>query len=134
MLGKLLLRYPSQDVKDSAEEYLEDFERLALKYSLQSVEVALTAIRLKPEQQFFPKPNEVAAEIDRQRETAAQEVSKRRAAAELAQVEKWFWEWVDYQLEVTGMSEQEFLDTVKQPGFIGRKARSASAADEVFAT
>ena len=49
------------------EEYLTDFEQLALKYSLQKVEDAISSLRIDPEQEFFPKPNEVAAEIERQR-------------------------------------------------------------------
>ena len=47
-------------------EYLADFERLALKFSLQKVEDAIAALRIDPEQEFFPKPNEVADEIERQ--------------------------------------------------------------------
>lgn len=45
-----------------------DYERLALKFSLQKVIDALYALRIEPEQKFFPKPDEIAAEISRKRE------------------------------------------------------------------
>jgi hypothetical protein len=48
------------------EEYMVDLEKLALKYSLQNVEDAIANLRVDPEQEFFPTPNEVAEEIDRQ--------------------------------------------------------------------
>jgi len=54
-------------VKDSIEEYLNDLEHLALRYSLQSVEDAIASLRIDPEQEFFPRPDEVAAEMRRQR-------------------------------------------------------------------
>ncbi len=49
------------------EEYLKDYEALALKHSLQRVKEAIAALRIDPNQQFLPRPDEVAAEIDRQR-------------------------------------------------------------------
>jgi hypothetical protein len=85
----------------------------------------LAELRIRPDQDYFPKPNEVAREIERQ-----QEISK-AAAAERAgkkQREEWevgFWLFVDEQLaENPEMSEQEFLDSIKMPGYTGRKARS----------
>ena len=60
-------RYPSQDLTDSLEGYLWDFQQLALRYSLRAVQEAMAELRVDPRQEFFPKPNEVAAEIERQR-------------------------------------------------------------------
>lgn len=37
-------------------------------------------------------------------------------------IERWFWEHVDFKREETGWSEQQVLDSIKQPGFTGRKA------------
>lgn len=67
LLERMARRYPSQDVEDAMEEYLTDYEALALKYSLQKVEDAIAALRIDPDQKFFPRPDEVAAEIERQR-------------------------------------------------------------------
>jgi hypothetical protein len=67
LLNQTAKRYPHQDVTDSMEEYLIDLERLAVRYSLQSVEDAIAALRIDPEQEFFPRPDEVAAEMRRQR-------------------------------------------------------------------
>ena len=66
LLERAQKRWPNQDTAESMEEYLADFEQLALKYSLQKIEVALKALRIDPQQQFFPKPDEVAGEIERQ--------------------------------------------------------------------
>lgn len=60
-------RYPSQENEESIEEYLTDFEQLSLKYSLQSVKDALCRLRIDPDQEFFPKPNEVARNIEQNR-------------------------------------------------------------------
>ena len=66
MLARTVRRYPSQENGETIEEYLTDFEQLALKYSLQKIADALAALRIDPDQEFFPKPNEVAHEIEQQ--------------------------------------------------------------------
>jgi hypothetical protein len=66
LLERTARRYPSQENGESMEEYLTDFEQLAVKYSLLKVEDAIAVLRIDPEQEFFPKPNEVAREIERQ--------------------------------------------------------------------
>ena len=48
-------------------EYLADYEQLILKYSLQKVEDAVAALRINPEQHFFPTPDEVAGKIEQTR-------------------------------------------------------------------
>lgn len=63
LLEQTAKRYPAQENSETMEEYLEDFEQLVLKFSLQTVADALARLRIDPEQQFFPKPNEVAREI-----------------------------------------------------------------------
>lgn len=70
-------RWPNQDTAESMEEYLTDFEQLALKYSLQQIREALAELRIDPEQEFFPKPNEVAAAIEGQIHKAAAKSSRR---------------------------------------------------------
>ena len=67
LLERTARRYPNQDMRDTLPEYLADFEQLALKYSLQKVEDAIGALRIDPEQHFFPTPNDVAHEIRQQR-------------------------------------------------------------------
>lgn len=56
-------RYPSQDLSGALKGYLHDFGRLALRYGLPSVKAALSEMRIKPGQAFFPRPDEVAEEI-----------------------------------------------------------------------
>jgi len=68
MMEQLIRRYPSQDQEASIKPYFRDFELLAEKHSVQKVEKAINALRIKPGQSFFPRPDEVAEEIERQTE------------------------------------------------------------------
>lgn len=67
LMDSLARRYPSQDQEGSIREYLKDYEKLALRFSLPKVAAALEELRIRPEQKFFPRPDEVADEIDNQR-------------------------------------------------------------------
>ena len=67
LLEAALKRWPNQDQQETIEEYLADYEALTLRYSLRAVQEAMAELRIDPRQEFFPKPNEVAAEIERQR-------------------------------------------------------------------
>lgn len=60
----LVRRYPSQDQESSIEEFLKDYAELAEKHGICRVEKAIDALRLSAK--FFPKPDEVAQEIDDQ--------------------------------------------------------------------
>ena len=68
ILERAQRRWPNQDSSESMEEYLADYEQLALKYSLLKVEAALDRLRIKPGQAFFPKPDEISEEIVYKRE------------------------------------------------------------------
>jgi hypothetical protein len=116
-------RYPSQDLTDSLEGYLWDFEQLALKYSLPKVTAALAALRIRPGQSFFPRPDEVAGEIERQDD-------ERGRAAELAKAERKrasdieeFWKWAPEWMQVTGYDEAELLS--RFPSYRGTKPEAA---------
>ena len=67
LMESLTRRYPSQGQEESIAEYFRDYERLALRYSLLRVEEAVAALRIDPEQKFFPRPDEVASQIKRDR-------------------------------------------------------------------
>lgn len=66
LLEGLTRRYPSQDLADAMPEYGADYEALTVKFSIERVERAVAALRIDPAQTFFPRPDEVAAEIERQ--------------------------------------------------------------------
>ena len=75
-----------------------DLEQLALKYSLPKVRKALEAMRITPGQRFFPRPDEVAEEIENQRErTLLPTVSD--AAKYSADLERWKREHMEYRKE-----------------------------------
>jgi len=63
LLNQTAKRYPNQDLTDAIPEYLKDLEQLALKYSLQAVEDALAKLRVDPDFDYFPTPNEVANQM-----------------------------------------------------------------------
>jgi hypothetical protein len=112
-------RYPNQDLTESMEGYLQDFEQLALKYSLPRFRDALAALRIKPGQGFFPRPDEVASEIeagmDARRVALERERQARRRPTEIEE----FWPWALEWMETTGNTEEELLR--RYPSFQGTK-------------
>ncbi len=64
LMEDLARRYPSQETADAMPAYMRDYAKLVQKYSLQSVSEAVEALRINPEQKFFPAPNEVAEMIE----------------------------------------------------------------------
>ena len=119
-------RYATQDVSESIEGYLQDFEQLCLRYSLPIFRSALGELRISPQQKFFPRPDEVAAEIEAQLEKV-----RSARAAELCrnerrrQIEE-FWKWAPEWIEMTGYSEEELLK--RFPSFRGTKPRKGATA------
>ena len=95
-------RYPSQDLTDSLEGYLWDFQQLALRYSLPKVTAALAELRLRPGQSFFPRPDEVAGEIERQQDVRNRAADVARQAQRRADDIAWFWKIAMERLEEYG--------------------------------
>jgi hypothetical protein len=85
-MEKLARRYPTVDQQSSVREYLADFEKLAIRSSLESVIEAFEELRINPAQEFFPKPDEVAREIQRQRDLKAEDI---RLAARGKSLDEW---------------------------------------------
>lgn len=100
LMESMMRRYPMQDLGETAEEYFLDYEQLALKYSLQRVQEALAALRIDPEQRFFPQPNEVAAEIESQKRRRVGDHMIRSTQAYLRQVDQWRQEHLEYRREM----------------------------------
>jgi len=119
-------RYATQDLSDSIEGLIYDFEQIAVRYSFKEMCDTLRALRIAPGQKFFPRPDEVTEAIERARERAATIAAEKRAKSQIDEWEQSFWQWVDDRMSEpanAGKSEQEFLDSVKTPGYTGRKAR-----------
>ena len=79
VVDQMQLRYPAQDTAEPIEGMLWDLERLALRYSTRKVIDALAELRIKPGQKFFPRPDEVAEEIVRQREAHRHDRERRES-------------------------------------------------------
>lgn len=109
LVQQTIERYPSQDLADSMSGYLHDLENLCLKYSLRSVKDALWELRTKPGQTFFPRPDEVAGEIEDQieRGRVARDAAL-RAAKRVREIAE-FWQWAPQWMEDTGNDEEELL-------------------------
>lgn len=67
----------------------------------------------------FPVIGTIERELRRLSASKASQSATERSNAEL---EQFFWEHIDYKMERFGMTEQQALDTIQQPGFTGRKA------------
>ncbi len=125
LLAQTADRYPAQDLRDSMEGYLWDFEQLALKYSLPKVQAALAALRIRPGQKFFPRPDEVAEEIEAQVDVERRQNEVNRQAQRRRQEIVEFWHWAPEWMEMTGNSEEELL--ARFPSFKGTKLSVATA-------
>jgi hypothetical protein len=104
------------------EGYLQDFEQVVLKYSLPRFRDALAALRITPGQGFFPRPDEVAAEIEAgmyaRRALEDRERQARRWAAEVEEFRRWAPEWMEF----TGNTEEELLR--RFPSYRGTKSEA----------
>jgi len=58
---------------------------------------------------------------------------RKDASRYLERAEQWFWQHVEYQMAQTGATEQEVLDSIKTPGYTGRKARQAGSGNDGMA-
>ena len=124
-------RWPNQENEDTIAEFLTDFEQLALKYSLQKVIQGIYTLRIDPNQKFFPKPDEVAEEIENQERKIKAEAERAQTQELLARYNTDFWKWVDRRmadLDMTGKTEQNLLDSIRVPGYIGLRARQEAAS------
>jgi len=68
----------------------------------------------------FPELGKIVERLEAIRRSHQQKI---RSIAEGEKQELWFWQWVDFEMEVTGHAEQEVLDAVRVSGYTGRKAR-----------
>ena len=102
LLAQMVDRYPAQDLSDSLEGYLWDFEQLALRYSLNEVQAALAEHRITPGAKFFPRPDEIASVIVEQRERQALGRQRSREAAERVRRNREMWEWFDGRISGDG--------------------------------
>jgi len=99
LVAQMVQRYPSQELEQSLEGYLWDFERLAAKYSLAKVEKALAELRIKPGQKFFPRPDEVAEEIEAQMQQSLRKASQSDGQRYLEDLERWKKEHAEFMRE-----------------------------------
>jgi hypothetical protein len=102
-------RYATQDVSESIEGYLQDFEQLCLRYSLPMFRSALGELRISPTQKFFPRPDEVAAEIEAQLDQVRAAREAERSKEESRRKIEEFWRWAPEWMAITGYDEEELL-------------------------
>jgi hypothetical protein len=117
--------FPHQEFADeTVKGYLFDFERLVLKFGMTAIETALLELRIEAGRKFFPHPTEVAEKVERELDAERSMRSYRETKQRLAEYERQFWVWVASRMQdedTRGMTLQQFLDTVTQVGYTGRK-------------
>jgi hypothetical protein len=109
-IQQAITSYPGQDLSASLPGWLQSFERLAVKYSAREVSEAIRELLIAPGQAFFPRPDEVADEIVRQRETGAERVRTRKNNA--PPLDKWKEEWIDARMQdadTQSMTREQFI-------------------------
>jgi hypothetical protein len=125
LMERLARRYPSQDLESSIAEFHQDYELLAVNHGLPLLQAALQSLRIKPSQKFFPRPDEVAGEIQNllvaARESKEREEQDRRRNAEIEE----FWQWAEGWMEATGYDEEELLR--RWPSYSGTKPTALEA-------
>jgi hypothetical protein len=102
LLSQMTDRYPHQDLSDSAEGYLWDYQQLALRYSLDEVQVALAEWRITPGATFFPRPDEIASVIVRKREADAVALERHRESQNRVRENGECWAWFDGRIADDG--------------------------------
>jgi hypothetical protein len=128
LLDQLAAHYPHQTLTDETGEiWREAYQLLAKRYTIRRLRDAMVELMVRPGQKFFPHPTEAAEALDnliaKERAATAIVAARSRRAEDL----RTFWAWVDQRMsdpDTQGMTEQEFLDTVKLPGYAGMKART----------
>jgi hypothetical protein len=122
LLTQMVDRYPAQDLSDSMEGYLWDFEQLALRYSLGEVRSALAEYRITPGAKFFPRPDEIASAIVDQRDRQVLKRQRAREAVERVRRNQEMWDWFDERIRGDGqcrvngqvcLTDDDFLKAAK---------------------
>lgn len=122
LLAQMVDRYPAQDLSDSMEGYLWDFEQLALRYSLKEVRDALAEYRITPGARFFPRPDEIASAIVERRDMQVLERQRAREAVDRIRKNREMWNWFDERIRNDGQcsvngqvcrSDEDFLKALK---------------------
>jgi hypothetical protein len=91
LMESMARRWP-QEVEESIGAYLADMERLAMRYRLSRVFEAVEALRTAPGQKFFPRPDEIADEIERQK-------ARREATADVRRADE-YCNWLHEQMRI----------------------------------
>ena len=93
----------------------------------EEIRLACLNIGKRARQEGEPAFPTFGAIVDELRSLGSSRVSKSAAEKNMEEIEQFFWDHVDYQMEVTGKNEQEVLNGITQPGFTGRRAGTRPA-------
>jgi len=93
VMDDLTRRYPSQDLESSIETYHRDYKKLAAKFGLPKVEQAIENLRIAPGRAFFPRPDEIAAELENMRLTAENNRLRSDGQRYRNQIASWREQW-----------------------------------------
>jgi hypothetical protein len=84
------------------------------------------ALRISPDQKFYPRPDDVAREIEDAIERNRSALAAQRQAREWRVKVAEFWKWAPQWMEDTGNDEEELLR--RHPSYRGTKPKKESVA------
>ena len=106
-----------------SESTLKLYVSTLMDWPVEDVEQVCTKIATSPRREgetAFPPLGNILEDL---RACKAAKLRTDKAKANAAFLEQSFWDHIEWRMEATGQSEQDVLDSIRQPGFIGRKAR-----------
>jgi hypothetical protein len=110
-------------------ETLQLYSDQLSRFALEDVCTVTRRMALEPRREFetaFPALGDIAEEIrGLEKRRRRDEQQRKQREDNLAS----FWNWVDERIADTGQPEQEFLDSIRVPGYTGLKARHLPAIE-----
>jgi hypothetical protein len=126
LMEEMMRRWPAQDLESSMDVFTADMESLTMLYGIERVRSAVMALRISPDQKFYPRPDDVAREIEDAIERNRSALAAQRQAREWRVKVAEFWKWAPQWMEDTGNDEEELLR--RHPSYRGTKPKKESVA------
>jgi hypothetical protein len=109
------------DVSDKAYELYSAALHNYPESDVREVVTAIAKRRRGEGEKAFPSLGDLIEPLENMAAMKRQgEAERKRREEETA----YFWKWVDEQVAVTGKPEQEILDSIRTPGYVGLMARA----------
>jgi len=98
LMESMARRWP-QEIEDSVGAYYVDMKQLVLREGLETVSLAVSDLRVEPGQKFFPRPDEIAHQIEKLR-------AKREAQADVNRANRYL-DWLHEEQRICLLERAE---------------------------